>query len=345
MKAFQLTALRDMELREVPDAEIREPTDVLIKMGAVGVCGSDIHYYTTGRIGSQVVEYPFTVGHECAGTVVAVGPKVTAVKAGDRVAVEPAITCGKCDQCLAGRENTCRNNRFLGCPGQVEGSLSELIVMPEQNCFNFDDDLPFGDATISEPLAIGIYAVRQAGLQKEHRVGILGMGPIGHTVMLPAKHMGCEYIYCTDKVPERCEAARAAGATWAGNPNEDDVIAEVFRQEPLGLDVVFECCGKQDALDQAVDLLCPGGVLAVIGIPEVDSISFKPERIRRKELTILNIRRQRECVEPALELIRHRRVEVSQMITHRFPFEESKAAFDMVADYCDGVVKAMIEFE
>src|SRR5262245_31128152 len=136
-----------MALRDVRDPEIRRPDDVLIKMGAVGVCGSDIHYYTTGRIGSQIVEFPFTVGHECAGTVMDVGSEVTHLHPGDRIAIEPAMTCGKCDQCLVGRENTCRNNRFLGCPGQAEGSLSELLVMPEENCFKIDDNLSLGEAT------------------------------------------------------------------------------------------------------------------------------------------------------------------------------------------------------
>lgn len=344
MKSFQLTGLREMELREVPDPEIRQPTDVLIRLGAVGVCGSDIHYYTTGRIGSQVVEYPFTVGHECAGTVVEVGTEVSRVSLGDRVAMEPAMTCGQCDQCQSGRENTCRHNRFLGCPGQAEGSLSEYLVMPQENCFKIKADLGMAEATVSEPLAIAVYAVQQAGVKSGHQVGILGMGPIGRTVLLSVNHGGCDEVYCTDKIEERCVATKRAGATWVGNPTRQDVVAEVLQHVPLGLDVIFECCGQQGAIDQAVDLLRPGGKLVLIGIPEVDSISFQPEKIRRKELTIVNIRRQRECVPAALDLIDECRAEIDKLITHRFSFSESKAAFDLVADYRDGVVKAMIEF-
>ena len=171
------------------------------------------------------------------------------------------------------------------------------------------------------------------------------MGPIGRTVLMSVHHRGCDQVYCTDKIEERCVATRQAGATWVGNPTTQDVVAEVLQQVPLGLDVVFECCGKQDAIDQAVDLLRPGGKLVLIGIPEVDSISFKPERIRRREITLINIRRQRECVQPALDLIGARRADVEQLITHRFSYAESKTAFDLVADYRDGVVKAMIEFE
>ena len=163
--------------------------------------------------------------------------------------------------------------------------------------------------------------------------------------MLAAQDVGCAGIYCTDKIDARCSAAESAGANWAGNPNREDVVAKVLEQVPLGLDIVFECCGKQDALDHAVDMLRPGGKLAIIGIPEVDSISFKPERIRRRELSIINIRRQRNCVQQALDLIGKRRAEVEDMITHRYGFAESKGAFDQVADYRDGVVKAMIDFD
>lgn len=345
MKAFKLTALREMALLDAPDPKIEQPTDVLIKMGAVGVCGSDIHYYVAGRIGSMAVEFPFTLGHECAGTVVEVGSEATRIAVGDRVAIEPAITCGGCDQCLAGRENTCRQNRFLGCPGQLEGSLSEYLVMPEENCFKIDAGLDMGAATISEPLAIGVYTVQQSALAQGAKIGILGMGPIGRTVLMPAQVQGCAAAYCTDKIDERCKAAEQAGATWVGNPRHEDVVAAILEREPAGLDIVYECCGQQDAIDNALDLLRPGGTLMLIGIPEVDRISFSPEKMRRKELTLLNVRRQRGCVQLALDLIDRHRSETDALITHHFPFAETKAAFDLVADYRDGVVKAIIDFD
>jgi L-iditol 2-dehydrogenase len=345
MKAFPLTGLRAMALGDAPDPQIRRPTDVLIRMGAVGVCGSDIHYYTTGRIGSQVVEYPFTVGHECAGTVVEIGGGVTHVRLGDRIAIEPAMTCGRCDQCCAGRENTCRVNRFLGCPGQAEGSLSEYLVMPEENCFRLNERLSLAEATVSEPLAIAIFAVRQAAFAPGARIGILGLGPIGRTVLLAAQDAQGGPIYATDPIAARGAAAQRAGAAWVGNPPTENVVAEILEREPLGLDVVFECCGQQAALDDAVELLRPGGTLSIIGIPEVDEIRFAPEKIRRKELTIKNVRRQRGCVELALALIAKRQSAIADLITHRFSFADTKTAFDLVANYQDGVVKAMIEFD
>ena len=345
VKSFQLIGLREMALREVPDPEIMRPTDVRIKLGAVGLCGSDIHYYTTGRIGSQVVEYPFTVGHECAGTVVEIGTQVARVGVGNRVAIEPAITCGKCDQCQAGRENTCRHNRFLGCPGQAEGSLSQFLVIPQENCFKIEEDLSLADATVSEPLAIGIYAVQQSLLKHGQQLGILGMGPIGRMVLLAALGAGCEEVYCTDKIDKRCLAAERAGAQWVGNPARQDVVSHILGKTPRGLDIVFECCGQQEAIDQAIELLRPGGKLMILGIPEADFFTFRPEQMRRKEITIVNVRRQRNCVQLSLDLIGARRADIGQLITHRFPFSEAKLAFDLVADYRDGVVKAMIEFE
>ena len=130
MKSMMLTGIRRMEMHQVPDPEVADDHDVLIKMKVIGVCGSDVHYYTSGKIGSQVVQYPFPVGHEGAGEVVSTGKAVTRVRPGDRIAIEPAMPCRECDQCQAGRPHTCRNLRFLGCPGQADGCLSEYIVMP-----------------------------------------------------------------------------------------------------------------------------------------------------------------------------------------------------------------------
>ena len=148
MKSFVLTGIRQMELIETPEPEIENDTDVLIRMKTVGVCGSDVHYYTTGRIGSQVVQYPFTVGHEGAGIVEKVGSAVTRVKPGDRIALEPAMPCFECDQCKSGRFNTCRNLKFLGCPGQSPGCLSEYFIVPETSCFPIPETMSFCHSTL-----------------------------------------------------------------------------------------------------------------------------------------------------------------------------------------------------
>ena len=345
MKAMVLTGISKIGMQEFPAPEIREADDVLIKMKVVGVCGSDVHYYTRGKIGSQVVQYPFPVGHEGAGEVVKTGPGVTTVKPGDRVAIEPAMPCGQCDQCLAGRPHTCRKLRFLGCPGQADGCLSEFIVMPEKSCFRIPDSMSYDEAAISEPLAIGLYAVNQSIPLKGATVGILGFGPIGMSVLLSAMAKGAERIYVTDLVDERLLIANQSGAAWTGNPLKTDVMGEIKGIEPLLLDVVFECCGKQEAIDQAVELLKPGGKLMIIGIPEFERWSFQVDPMRHKEICVQNVRRQNHSLEEALQLMEEKKIDVARMPTHRFPFSKTKEAFDLVTAYRDGVMKAMIDFE
>ncbi len=345
MKAMKLTGIRQMEMMEVPGPGTLKEDEVLVRMKTVGVCGSDIHYYVSGRIGSQVVRYPFAVGHEGAGRVEAAGGGVRNLKPGDRIAIDPAMPCGECDQCLAGRPHTCRKLRFLGCPGQAEGCLSEYIVMPAGSCFRIPDTMTYDQAAISEPLSIGLYAVRQSVLLRGASVGILGFGPIGMSVLLSALALGAGRIYVTDKIDERLQIAEASGATLTANPLREDVVKKISREVPESLDVVFECCGQQDALENGVDLLKPGGKLMIIGIPEFDRWSVPVDATRHKEVTIRNVRRQNGEVQSSLDMLDSGEVRVDRMVTHRFPFSDTKKAFDLVAAYGDGVMKAMIEFD
>jgi L-iditol 2-dehydrogenase len=344
MKAMVLTGLNRMEMIQRSEPRISRPDEVLIKMKSVGVCGSDIHYYTDGKIGSQVVQYPFTVGHEGAGIIEDLGPSVTRVKRGDRVAIDPSMPCFVCDQCISGRYHTCRKLKFLGCPGQAEGCLSEYIVMPETSCFPIKESMTFDQAALSEPLAIGVYATKLYGELKGTKIGILGSGPIGISVLLPAIVKGTARVFMTDKLNARLKIAEALGASWTGNINKENVIEEILCREPGQLDAVFECCGKQEAVDQAVKLLKPGGKLLIIGIPSIATWNFDVDMLRRKEICIQNVRRQNESVEDTLEMITDGRIKPDPMQTHNFRFEDTAEAFDMVAGYRDGVMKAMIHF-
>ena len=344
MKAMMLTGIRQMEMKEIPEPVLIKPNDVKIRMSVSGICGSDIHYYTQGQIGSQVVEYPFTVGHEGAGIVVETGKAVKRVKPGDAIAIEPAMPCWECDQCLAGRHHTCRKLKFLGCPGQAEGCLMEYIVMPEESCFPLKGALTPDHGSISEPLAIGVYAVKKSGGVKGLDAGILGFGPIGMSVMLAARAERAGSFTVTDKIQQRLAIALKEGATSLFNPLEEDFTSMLKQHHPFGLDVVFECCGQQEAFDQAVEVLKPGGRLVVVGIPEFDQWSMNVELTRRKEISLQFIRRQVDCVETALEMMENGKTDISNMVTHRFPFDKTKEAFDLAAAYGDGVMKAMIDF-
>ena len=345
MKAAILTALHQLEMGEAPAVALKSDTDVIIKMGAVGVCGSDVHYYVTGKINRQIVEYPFILGHEGAGVVAEIGPRVTRVKPGDRIAIEPAMPCFSCDQCAAGRQHTCRNLRFLACPGQAEGCLKEYIVMPETSCLPVADTVSLEAAAFSEPLAIGVYAVKMSVPMRNARIAIFGAGPIGLSVLMPARLHGAQRIYVTDKIDERCAFAQSIGAAWAGNPDKEDIVEAIAQKEPHGLDAIFECCGQQEAIAQSVRLLKPGGKLVIVGIPRENQLLFDMDYMRRREICVQNIRRQVNCAEEALSLIGRGEIPVDKLITHRFELARTQEAFDLVDRYGDGVIKAMITME
>jgi L-iditol 2-dehydrogenase len=163
--------------------------------------------------------------------------------------------------------------------------------------------------------------------------------------MLTAKVQGADNIYVTDKIDERLAISLKEGAFLIGNPLKENIVEKIRQKEPLGLDAIFECCGQQEALDQALEVLKPGGKLIVIGIPEFDRWSMSVETTRRREISLQFIRRQVDCVKTALEMMKSGLINVDNMVTHRFPFARTKDAFDLIADYKDGVMKAMIDFK
>ncbi len=343
MKSVLLTGLRQMAIREVPDPGKPGPGDVLLRIHSVGICGSDVHYYETGRIGDQIVAYPYSVGHECAGEVVGIGSGVTDFKPGDRVVIDPAMPCLECDQCKIGRENTCRKLRFLGCPGQSEGCLRELMIMPAHCCFKMPDSMTYAQGVLCEPLAIGLYAVQQARVNTGMDVAILGSGPIGLSCLVCAQTTGATGLYVTDKLDYRARMAQDHGAAWAGNPDRQDVVQDIQQRQPAGMDVVFECAGEQDAMNQAMELLKPGGTLMLIGIPRFDDASFPIHTMRRKEISIINVRRQNRCTQTTVDWVAGGKIKADFMVTHTFGLDDVQKGFDLVAGYQEGVIKAIIE--
>jgi L-iditol 2-dehydrogenase len=342
MKSMVLTGLNRIEIADKPIPELLKSDEVLVRMKSVGVCGSDIHYYRSGNIGSQVVQFPFTLGHEGSGVIEKTGDAVKILKPGDRVAIDPAMPCYNCDQCKTGRYHTCRNLKFFGCPGQSEGCLSEFIVIPSSSCFPIPENMTLDQAALSEPLAIGLYAVRSAGPLTGKSIAILGAGPIGISVMLSAIAHGVGKVYMTDKIDERLALASEIGAQWTGNAEKSDIVREILMEEPQQIDLVFECCGQQVAADQAVELLKPGGRLMIIGIPSFRRWSFDVDNLRRKEISIQNVRRQNGVVKETIEMISSGRLNPDRMQTHNFSLDDAGKAFELVAGYREGVMKAMI---
>jgi len=345
MKAVYLTAPGQFSTRDVADPEINGPMDVRLRLGAVGVCGSDLHYYRTGRIGSQVLTSPWIMGHECTARVESVGSAVSGLAPGDRVAVDPLIACGRCDQCRAGRANTCRNQRFLGCPNQQHGCMCELLVMPAECCFRVPEQLSDGAAVMVEPFAIALHAQRLWGDPAGSSVGVLGAGPVGLCVLGALRLAGARSLVATDRLGYRLDMARSLGAESTHHTERSDVVREILAAHQNGLDAVFDCSGEQAALDQAAALLKPGGSLVIVGIPETDRVSFDINALRRKEIDIINVRRQNDCTQDAVDILAHGELDLDPVVTHHFALDESSAAFDLVANYREGVEKALIHFD
>jgi len=343
MKVAYFTGVKQLEIRDRPRPAIERDDDVLVRIDCVGVCGSDVHYYLRGRIGDQIMEFPATVGHECSGTVEEVGANVAHLRPGGRVAIDPAISCGDCDQCRAGRVNTCRKLQFMGCPGEAAGAVAEYRVLPVKNCLPIPDEMTLEQAAFTEPLSIGLEAVRLADAAPGARVAVLGAGPIGQSVLLCLKATVDCKIYVTDLLGPRLEAATACGADWTGSARRDDVTAAIAAAEPLGLDRVFECSGDPACIDQAQRLLTPGGTLVMVGIPAEERVAFDVHTMRRKELTFQNVRRQKDCVAEVIRLVSAGHIDPTPLLTHRFALGQIEDAFMLVADYADGVIKATVE--
>jgi len=344
MKVALFTGVRQIEWRDEPKPRPASPGEVVVRIDRLGVCGSDVHYWADGGIGPERLEFPQTLGHECAGTVAEVGEGVARLQEGDRVAIDPAFSCGQCDQCQVGRQNTCRQLRFMGTPGQALGGAAEYGVIPADNCLRIPDRMSLEMGVMVEPLSVAIYAVRLAEVFPAARVAILGSGPIGLCVLLAVKAQAPCEVFMTDLIDERLAMAATLGADWTGNAAEgQQTVDTIVAREPDGLDVVFECSGDPACIDQAAQLLVPGGRVIQVGIPATERIDLEPHRFRRKELAWLNVRRQRGCMVPAIRMIDEGLIDPSPLVTHRFNAEQLADAFELVADYRDGVVKAMVE--
>ena len=341
IKAIFLTDIGKLEYRECPPPETPEGW-VRLRMRYVGICGSDIHYYVEGRIGDQLIQYPHILGHECSGEVIDGAGRF---EPGERVYIEPAKVCHRCDQCLAGRENTCRNIQFLGNPGEGGGCMADEIAMPAENVFRLPEVVGLDEAVLLEPLCIACYAVMQSGLDGIESAAVVGVGPIGLTVMMALSDYAPKQVFVSEPLAYRRAKAEAMGASRTFDPAGDRAWRDVYEASGGGVQVVFECCGNEDAIDDAVHMLRPGGTLVLIGIPEGDGmVKYNQNRLRRNEITVVNVRRQNNALTVALPLLEKRRDVKDILITHRFAPDNAARGFDLVRDRADSVVKALIEF-
>ncbi len=343
MKTAYFVAPREICIVEEPAPRAPAPGEVLVRIDRLGVCGSDIHYYLEGRIGDQVLNYPASLGHECAGTIVATGSGVNFLSPGTLVAIDPAISCGRCDQCRRGRAHTCRHLRFLGAPGEAPGAAAEYRLLPAENCYPIPSNLSLEEAVLAEPLSVAFHAVRLGAITPGMKVAVIGCGPIGLCVAAVLRLAGTAAIYASELLDYRRELALRFGCHRALDPQTEDIAAQILAEEPFGLDVVFECSGDPAVIDLAQLLLTPGGTLVIVGITPQPSVNFNIHRMRRSELTFRNVRRQVGCMEQALSALSLGLVPGRLLITHVLPFANINEAFELVAAHERGVVKAIVD--
>jgi L-iditol 2-dehydrogenase len=342
MRSLYLTEPFRFDCRETPSPQAK-PGWIRLRMRYVGICGSDVHYYATGRIGDQVIsQYPFILGHEGSGEILdGAGHFAKDMP----IYVEPAISCHRCDQCLAGRENTCRNLKFLGNPLEQAGCMSDEILMPPECIMPIPKWMGLEEAVLLEPLSIAIYSVLRSGVESGCSATIIGAGPIGLSVLLALRDRGARQVLVSEPVPARLQAAQRLGADAVFSPGEDGAAAAITQESEGGVDVAFDCAGTQEAIDDATLSLKPGGTLVLIGITENPGrLTYNPHLMRRREITVVNIRRQNKCVDRAIAVLQNRRDAARILITHRFPPTKAAEAFDMVHHKVNGAIKALINF-
>lgn len=341
MKALILHGVRDLRLREIPEPR-PGPRQVKVRIRAVGICGSDVHYYKHGRIGEVVVEEPIVAGHEAAGEVAELGEGVAGLEVGQRVAIEPGRPCGVCEWCLAGRPNICPDVQFRSTP-PVDGLMCEFAVLDAHQCVPVPDALSFEEAAMLEPLQVSVHAVNLMGTVPGETAAVVGAGCIGLGCMEVAKLGGAARIIVTDKLGYRLDLARRLGADETVNVAEADPAEAVQRlTDGRGADPVFECTNRAAGAPQAYDLAAIGGRVCLVGIPEEDEITLDAHHPRRKELRVQYVQRSRDAARQAIALVATGQLDVASWITHRVGLADAQGAFDTVADYADDVLKVVV---
>jgi L-iditol 2-dehydrogenase len=321
MKALRLHGIGELRLHEEDDPVAAFDED-LLRVTAVGLCGSDVHWYEKAGIGDVRLDRPLILGHEFAGSIDSGDGQ------GKKVAVDPAVSCRKCRYCMEGNPNFCDNLRFAG-HGAVDGALREKVCWPKFLVHRLPDDFTDIEGAMLEPLGVALHALNLGHVLPGTSVGVFGCGPIGLMLVQLARAAGATQIVATDRLSHRLDAAREFGATHvirAEGGQENAQIAAAAGRD--GVDIAFEAAGDNDAVESAIGAARPGGKVILIGIPDDDRTAFKASVARRKGLTLKLVRRMKHTYPRAIRLIQNGVVDVSALVTHRFPLAQYRDAFE-----------------
>src|SRR5580704_11818348 len=326
------------------DQEIDAPAagELQVRIDAVGICGSDLHSYSEGAVGDTPAVYPMVLGHEPAGTVVRVGSGVTGWHVGDRATLEPAIYCYHCEYCRSGRHNLCANIRFLSTPGHA-GFFRELVNLPPSNLLAIPPTMSMELAALVEPLAVAVHSLKLATPQAGDTVAVFGAGAIGLLTIASLKVAGVKRILAVDPVAHRRDLAVHLGADAAIDPGAVDAVKQIAADTGRrGVDLAIDCAAKEDTVNQAIRAVCHAGRVVLTGIHSGALVPFDTSNMRRKEVTLFNVRRSNDESPAALAMIAERPAWFAPIVTHRRSLENIGEAFEIAESYRDGVGKMMV---
>ncbi len=342
MEALVLERKDELNLRDIALQETLGPLDVRIAIHTVGVCGSDVHYYTHGGIGPFIVRKPMVLGHEAAGTIIETGAEVEHLIAGDRVCMEPGVPDPNSRESRLGMYNLDPNVRFWATPPD-HGVLRPTVVHPAAYTFKLPDNVSFAEGAMVEPLAVGMHAASKAGIRPGDVAVVSGAGPIGMVTALSALAGGCSHVFITDVIQEKLDLAATLGQIIPVNVREQN-LAQTVRglTGGTGADIVFEASGNPQAAAAVFEPLAPGGTVVYIGCP-VEPVSLEIVAAQVKEARILTIFRYAHVFPRALGLMSSGAIDVKPLITDRFAFADGVAAFDYACHMPPASVKVQID--
>ncbi|GET45578.1 NAD(P)-dependent alcohol dehydrogenase [Capnocytophaga felis] len=327
--------------REIPTPKDNE---VLVKLEYVGICGSDLHYYETGRIGDYIVKPPFVLGHEPGGTVVEVGKDVKHLKVGDRVALEPGKTCGHCEFCRRGEYNLCPDVVFFATP-PVDGVFLEYVAHEADLCFKLPDNVDTMAGALIEPLAVGFHAANQGGAHAGQTALVFGSGCIGLVSMMALKAVGLSKVYVVDVMQKRLDKALELGATGVINAKEEDVLEVVKKlTDGHGMDLVIETAGLELTTRQAIYAAKKGANIVLVGYSQSGEMTLPMSLALDKELTFKTVFRYRHIYPMAIDTVASGKVNLKGIITNVFDFDDIQNAMDSSVHDKANIVKSIVKF-
>jgi 2-desacetyl-2-hydroxyethyl bacteriochlorophyllide A dehydrogenase len=334
MKAAIWYGGKDIRIEEVPLPIIKDD-EVLVKVKAVSICGSDLHAYL--GVSKRRVP-PLVMGHEFSGEITKVGKKVKNLSEGERVVVEPIVFCGTCQLCRQGRNNICQNLQLVGL--HVSGAFSEYVSVPAKKCYTLPTTVSFEEASLVEPLAVAVHAVNLASLEKNDAIAIIGSGAIGLMTLQVAKESGVRKTYGLDTLEYRLAVARKLGATTTINVTKEEPVQKILAEG--GVDAVFEAVGHQQTVQQGLAMVKKGGTVVIIGMLEA-MMQLPMLDITVKEIELHgSYGYTSKDFQQALDLITKRKVNVIPLITHLLPLENIQHGFEILSLGAENVIKVVL---